>query len=81
MATYEAECQRKEEVVQQLRDEIQDLHAKARATDTTLRAASEVPNDAEVTQKLLQLENEVKLRKTEVDSLKEQVTVNAQLIE
>lgn len=57
-----------------MRAEIQDLHAKMRAVESQSRGSTYVSTDADLTQKLLQLENEVSLKKMEVQSLKEQVS-------
>ena len=69
---YEHECQRKDDLIQQFRNEISDLQNKIRQKETS-HAQSAMFSDVDVRQKLIQLEDEVQLKKTEINSLKEQV--------
>ena len=72
LSIFESECSRKEVMIQQLREEIGDLQNKLRHMETS-QSSSMLTNDAALTEKLIQLENEVSMKRTEVQSLKDQV--------
>lgn len=78
LVVYEDECQRKDNFITQLKEEIGDLHSRLRQAHAAV--APVVASDPEVTQKLLMLENEVTARKIEVNNLKEQVYIISETI-
>ena len=71
---YQSECTRKEDMIRQLRTEIRDLQNQLRQTTTNWSTSPAMSNDAEITQRLLQLENELTRKTNETENLREQVS-------
>ena len=69
---FEQECTRKEEVIQNIREENADLQGRIRQLETS-RGVIEVTGENDLVQKIMQLESELNLKRTEAASLKEQV--------
>ena len=72
LSIFESECSRKEVMIHQLREEIGDLQNKLRQMETS-QSSTLLSSDAALTEKLIQLENEVSFKRTEIQSLKDQV--------
>ena len=70
---FEQECTRKEEVIQNIREENADLQGRIRQLETS-RGVIEVTGENDLVQKIMQLESELNLKRTEAASLKEQVS-------
>ncbi|CAH1772597.1 unnamed protein product [Owenia fusiformis] len=66
---FEGESNRKDQIIAQFREEIADLQNKLRQSQTKTGYAS----DQDVTQKLLQLENEVLSKRLEVSTLQDEL--------
>ncbi|KAK2175101.1 hypothetical protein NP493_750g01052 [Ridgeia piscesae] len=73
LAVYQSECTRKEDMIRQLRTEIRDLQNQLRQTTTNWSTSPAMSNDAEITQRLLQLENELTRKTNETENLREQL--------
>ena len=69
LGMYESECIQKDEHVLVLREEIAELQKQLRQ----LEVKKSSQDDADITQKLLTLENEVSMKKSEILTLKDQV--------
>ena len=74
LSLYEAECNRKEDMIQTLREEIAGLQQKIRRSETGHYNGA--MTEAEMMQKFMQMENEMAMKKLEIQSLKEQVKMN-----
>ena len=71
LGMYESECSQKDEHIQALREEIAELQKQLRQLEISKSSTSS--QDTDITKKLLTLENEVSMKKTEILTLKEQV--------
>ena len=61
-------------MIRQLRTEIRDLQNQLRQMTTNWSTSPAMSNDAEITQRLLQLENELTRKTNETENLREQVS-------
>ena len=71
LAVFESECVQKDDYILALRSEISELQKQIRQLEVSRSGGSQ---DIELTQKLLTLESDVSSKKTEILSLKNEVS-------